>query len=507
MKSFWPTLKSHAVEITLGALAILARALPGLRTIDDAYITFRYSRNLLAGAGFVYNPGEAVLGTTTPLYTLLMAGLAGLTGSGDFPQFAVIVNALADAVTAALLYRLARQLLDSRVPALALGVLWTVSPMSVTFAIGGMETSVGILWMVAAFSACLAERTWLAAFFAALALLTRPDTLIWVGPLALEVLIRALRERRFPWTEAAWLVVPVTPWILFATLTFGGPLPNSVAAKAVAYALPPTQALERLIQHYATPFFEHRAFRIPAIGIVGGLALYPALAAIGGLKLVRDDARTWPLVAYPWLYFATFAIANPLIFRWYLAPPLPFYFLCILAGIWTLTGTLRAERWRVAVPAALYAGMLAMSLNVWTPHPDHGPDRPTPEMAWHKLELLYEGVGRELAPDVTAETVVAAGDIGAIGYFSGAEVLDTLGLISPQAVSYYPIDPSMLATTGYAVAPDLIFDERPDYIVVLETYVRNGLLLDPRFGEVYVLREKITTDIYGSDGMLVYEVR
>ena len=99
--------------------------------------------------------------------------------------------------------------------------------MSVTFAIGGMETSVGILWMVAAFSAYLAERTRLAAFFAALAVLTRPDTLIWVGPLALEVLVRALRERRFPWAEAAWLVVPVAPWILFATLTFGGVAPGA----------------------------------------------------------------------------------------------------------------------------------------------------------------------------------------------------------------------------------------------------------------------------------------
>ena len=33
---------------------------------DDAYITYRYARNLADGAGFVYNPGERVLGTTPP---------------------------------------------------------------------------------------------------------------------------------------------------------------------------------------------------------------------------------------------------------------------------------------------------------------------------------------------------------------------------------------------------------------------------------------------------------
>jgi hypothetical protein len=50
-------------------LAFSARMLPGPRTIDDSYITFRYARNILAGEGFVYNSGEAVLGPP-PHFTL-----------------------------------------------------------------------------------------------------------------------------------------------------------------------------------------------------------------------------------------------------------------------------------------------------------------------------------------------------------------------------------------------------------------------------------------------------
>ena len=42
-------------------------------TGDDAYITFRYARNIAAGLGFVYNQGEYILGTTTPLLTLILA--------------------------------------------------------------------------------------------------------------------------------------------------------------------------------------------------------------------------------------------------------------------------------------------------------------------------------------------------------------------------------------------------------------------------------------------------
>jgi hypothetical protein len=128
-------------------------------------------------------------------------------------------------------------------------------------------------------------------------------------------------------------------------------------------------------------------------------------------------------------------------------------------------------------------------------------------MAWFQLELLYEQAARSIAPEVGPHTVVAAGDIGAVGWYSGARVLDTLGLVSPESTAYYPIPQSMLATSVYAVAPDLIIDQQPDFIIVLETYVRNSLLKDPRFAATYRLRERIETDIYGSDGMLIFEKR
>jgi hypothetical protein len=124
-------------------LAIVARAIPEPRTIDDAFITFRYSRNLVEGNGFVYNLGSRTLGTTTPLYTLLMAGISAVTGSENFPWFALITNAAADAITAVLLVLLLYRATSQITLAAIIGVLWAISPMSVTYAIGGMETSVG----------------------------------------------------------------------------------------------------------------------------------------------------------------------------------------------------------------------------------------------------------------------------------------------------------------------------------------------------------------------------
>ena len=130
-------------------IAILARAVPTPRTIDDAFITFRYARNLLNGNGFVFNPGQLVLGTTTPLYTVLLALLAALTHTTNYPWLALVVNTLADAATCLLLVGLGQALTGRRAVGLGAALLWAIAPMSVTFAVGGMETSVFILLLVA----------------------------------------------------------------------------------------------------------------------------------------------------------------------------------------------------------------------------------------------------------------------------------------------------------------------------------------------------------------------
>lgn len=45
---------------------------------DDAMISMKYAKNLYAGHGLVWNPGEYVEGYTNPLWTLIMAGFHGL---------------------------------------------------------------------------------------------------------------------------------------------------------------------------------------------------------------------------------------------------------------------------------------------------------------------------------------------------------------------------------------------------------------------------------------------
>ena len=499
----------------LAGLALILRIVAGARTIDDAYITFRYARNLAEGLGFVYNPGQRVLGTTTPLYTALMSG-SWLLGQRALPSVALVLNSLADGGTVALLYWLGQRLSGSRVVAVGVGLAWAVSPMSVTFAGGGMETSLVILFLVASFATYVAGRSRFSAGLMALAVMTRPDALIAAGLLFADMVLRPLlardgsslsdRIRRLPWAEAAIFGVILAPWVLFATAYFGSPLPQSVQAKVRAYHLEPFQALIRLVQHVSTPFFEHEVLGQywPAVGF----PLYAVLYVAGGLGQVRRQGRSLPHVLYPLAYVAVFSAANPLIFRWYLAPLLPCYLMGIIVGLHGILSNLaqkldreRLGEWATGVVVAL---LLLSSLNAYTLAPDHGLDRPAPEMAWYKLELLYRQAAELVKARLEPGDVVAAGDIGAVGWFTGAPVLDTLGLISPEAVPYYPLDPSALVIS-YAMSPDLIRDLQPEYIITLEVYVRNTLLPAGWFAEHYRLLRKLEADVYGSDGMLVFE--
>lgn len=499
-------------------LALAARALPGPRTIDDAYITFRYARNLLAGEGFVFNPGERVLGTTTPLYTLLLAALGLLAGgtAAPFPALALGLNALADAISAVLLVWIGRQL-GGKWAAWGAGLAWAIAPFSVAFAIGGLETSLYLLLLLATFGAYLDKRYAAGSFFAALSLLTRPDALLLILPLALDRLLFDPKRRGQSigrWEILAFLL-PLLAWLAFAWPYFGNPLPHSLIAKSEVYLLPSFSALIRFLQHFATPFQGHLSFGLPWIRI--GLLLYPFLALLGARQAFKKQPAAWSFAAFPWLYLAAFAIANPLVFRWYLAPPLPFYMLFILLGAESLLGAILAWlNMRRRVPSWISAALLAalilaapfsLLLADWQLQPEHGPSRAAPSMAWIELELLYQQVAERLDPLLLQKeaATLAAGDVGVLAYFTGAKILDLAGLNSPQALDYYPLPITQYGDFVYAVSSELVLDERPDYVVILEVYGRQTLLKNAEFRKSYALFFEIPTDIYGSRGMLIFQ--
>src|SRR5947207_2165113 len=60
---------------------------------DDTFIHLQYARHVAHGEGFVFNPGERVYGSTSPLWVLLLAG--GMRLGFDGLAVAKVLGALA----------------------------------------------------------------------------------------------------------------------------------------------------------------------------------------------------------------------------------------------------------------------------------------------------------------------------------------------------------------------------------------------------------------------------
>jgi hypothetical protein len=167
-----------AVLMIIPALAALAAALRhGPDLIDDAYMTFRYAENLASGCGMVFNRGEAVLGTTTPLMTILLAlfKLAGVS----IPLAARGLGIVSGMGVVVLMQLLALRSMG-RLAAAALAVCIAVHP-DLAFALNsGMETGLSTAAVYGALLLMLQGRYIPAGLIGGVAFLLRPDGLLIV---------------------------------------------------------------------------------------------------------------------------------------------------------------------------------------------------------------------------------------------------------------------------------------------------------------------------------------
>ena len=223
-------------------------------TFEDAFITFRFARELFLGNGFVYNPGERIYGTTTPLLTLLLAGWLFITGPDHIIAGARIFDLLATATGYLFLWLALRRAGFSLLQrSLALGLL-IISSKFWWMDSGGMETPLVILFMAASWYSWAIRKPILTGLFCGLLLWVRVDLFLWPAILLLFDL-----RSNFKLAVGTALISGLVylPWLIFAWLYFGSPIPFTITAKWVAYVqfdTQPYQAHLAIILSYLSPF-------------------------------------------------------------------------------------------------------------------------------------------------------------------------------------------------------------------------------------------------------------
>ncbi len=336
-----------ALLVTLAVVGALAR----VNVVEDAWISLRYGRNLAAGHGLVFNPGQWVDGYSNPLWTLYGA-LPHLLGVDPVPW-------LHAASIASLLALLAAQRLLAQHMGLSdaamrgATVLLLAFPSTLTWATSGLE-AMPFAAAVTGLAAVMARGEGGRAAVAAAALSAavcwlRIDGAAWAGSAgALGLALRVAEGRALGPALAAWAggAAAWGAWAAWHVATYGALTPNVARAKLHG------------------PEVWARGADDAAFWAV--LTITPLVAVVGALSPPMARARVALVAAWAVAAVAADVAAGGdyMAHSRYLVPSTPFVALLAARALATLRAPLQAAAWPLL--AALSA-LPALDLSV-APH-------------------------------------------------------------------------------------------------------------------------------------------
>jgi len=271
LRAKWIQPASSLLIVVLGTVAVTLMS--RFNIIDDAYISFRYARNVARHGELVFNLGERVEGITDLLWTLVLTvpALLGL----PVDSAAVWISLACILATSLRLWQLGPVLGATRFGGAVAALLLIFNPNYIGAAANGIEGALFAALLVEMVWRFARAQYWLAAVAASLLFLTRPEgmapALLLLGGICVKQ--GSLRKGLRYGIPIAITALGVTA---FRLLYFGSFIPNSVIAKSYG--------LEKLlfVRGYVFAYFRGFFAEAPYLAVI---------LLVSGLWLVRN--RQW----------------------------------------------------------------------------------------------------------------------------------------------------------------------------------------------------------------------
>ncbi len=388
--------------------------------LDDSWIHFTYARNLALRGEWAFLPGVPSAGSTSPLWSVLLAIGFLLRLAPYFWSY--LLGAALLFLLSSLAEFSARRFLTSYRPRLPLIGLFFAFEWHLVWASGsGMETLLHAT-LVTMFLLLLNEpspRPLTLGLLAALAVWVRPDGLTLLGPAALTL---ALRPK-----PASLLVRFVIGfgflfglYLLFNLMLSGNPFPNTFYAKQAEYGV-----------WQAKPLLEKIGLSFVQLLTGPSFVIFPG-AVVWLIKSIR--ARDWGTLA-GMIWFAGFVLIYalrlpPYQHGRYLIPAMPILF------FWSLLGVARTFEKAAPRPTVglMRAGWVAVIALVTLGFVGLGARSYALDVAFIESEMV--DTAKWVDANIPPEALIAAHDIGALGYFDHHELIDLAGLVSPEVIPF-----------------------------------------------------------------------
>ena len=459
LRRYWPVLLATAVLIPHALLFDFVN--------DDAYISFRFARNLAERGELVFNPGERVEGFTNFLWTVLLAGGIKLGVSPVIAsRFLGVVFGIA---TLAVAVRLSLRLDGERsspwhaVAPLGLATLGAFA----CWCTGGLETQLFTFLALLGFERLLAEiasgRGFASGIAFALAAMTRPEGLFFFGLAGLYRLGRNLRlERRLlpKAQEVVWVLAFLTafvPYFAWRWRYYGWPFPNTFYVKSSG--VPGTAELGL---YYLRRFAEDYGILFLVLLVLAG---WPPATD----RRRRDLFALSALVSVAFTLYVLKVGGDFMGLYRFILPVLPLGAVCVQEAARTLYRRLSTFVLRPALAMAGIAGAVAFLVSSWSVSvqatrisSDRGIDSPGYLKDYVAQRIP---VGIWLSKNARPGQLASVGGAGVIPYYSGMRSFDCYGLVD-ETIAHDERMTTGNPRPGHSkwVADWYLFSRKPDII-------------------------------------------
>jgi hypothetical protein len=411
--------RGRALAFTAGVAALCALVfwLAHESLVDDAYITLAYARNVAVDLHWGLTPQQVSNTATAPGNVLLLAAVTALTDLFGDVRPVLALGIVCVLCGAAIGWGWARVGHALRLPwwaGAAGAALVVLNPFLVSAL--GLEVlptaAVLVLLLTAAVEQHRRYGPLAFGLLGGLAVLIRPDLVVFVGVLALFT--PAVLRKLYVAVPAALLVG--APWYVWSWFHFGSAVPDTFVIKTLQRSFDGVNFANGPFVMFADrPWLVLVAFVPAVLGAV--LTLVCVLAAPLRLPRLRGTAAPIGLGVGAALYYAAYCVLTVPPYHWYYVPP--------MIGLTTagaaLAGRLAARAdgtptRAVAVPFAGAAGvlvaatvaLLGMQGAPWVTPPVFGNWAVTPD---------YARAGVAIGERVGDDVVRNPGEIGVLAYF------------------------------------------------------------------------------------------
>jgi len=433
--------------------------------VDDAFISFRYAKNLARGGGLVFNKGERVEGFTNLLWILIHAFFAYLRF--DIVPLSKYLGLLFSLLTLYLTFQFNHKFLKLSPSEAVLTPLYlALHPTFAMWTTGGLETSMFTFLLFSLFYYTVRIEseninTAKAIVFSSLYILTsltRPEglpfgfiLLTWLGYKILFVKKKGGRQLLL---TVATALAGILLWFLWRYLYYGSLLPNhyNIKINAPVFMLP-----KGLL--YTSGFILSTGWYIILFVVIGTI-----LNKSSRLKRLIGALLFFQMCFVSWIGGDFMGK-----FRFYM-PILPLFALLIpnsLSGwkrMFTRKNNILASKWRY-----MHTIIAVLILTrTFIPSIFGDPYQPYYTIDIRLQQILTKErkeVGEILKETLPDDMVVALCPAGAIPYYSDLRILDMYGLTDRDIASSPGVQPKDVSPGHTIYNPDLILSKRPDILL------------------------------------------